>query len=75
MLMKSQYLNVTVVSKVFHLYMITCEQRDLLQKYLISRDIDAKIHYPIPMHLQPAAKSLGYKLGDFPRTENFCESQ
>ena len=31
--------------------------------------IDAKIHYPIPMHLQPAAKSFGYKLGDFPKAE------
>ncbi len=62
------------IKEVFHLYMITCEKRDLLQKYLISRDIDAKIHYPIPMHLQPAAKSLGYKLGDFPRTENFAKT-
>ena len=43
--------------------------RDPLVKYLRKNDIDAKIHYPIPMHLQPAAKKYGYKKGDFPMTE------
>ena len=37
-------------------------------------NIDAKIHYPIPMHLQPAAKKYGYKKGDFPICEKIAKS-
>lgn len=54
---------------VFHLYMGTFERRDELQKYLNTCGIDAKVHYPIPMHLQPAAAHLGYAKGDFPNAE------
>ena len=50
------------------------EKRDELQKYLQSHGVDAKVHYPIPMHLQPAAKHLGYKKGDFPVCENICDT-
>jgi dTDP-3-amino-2,3,6-trideoxy-4-keto-D-glucose/dTDP-3-amino-3,4,6-trideoxy-alpha-D-glucose/dTDP-2,6-dideoxy-D-kanosamine transaminase len=57
------------IKQVFHLYIISCENRDELQKYLVSYGVDAKVHYSIPMHLQPAAASLGYKLGDFPVCE------
>ena len=57
------------LDEVFHLYMFTTPHRDQLVDYLHSFGIDAKIHYPIPMHLQPAAKSFGYKLGDFPVAE------
>jgi dTDP-3-amino-2,3,6-trideoxy-4-keto-D-glucose/dTDP-3-amino-3,4,6-trideoxy-alpha-D-glucose/dTDP-2,6-dideoxy-D-kanosamine transaminase len=59
--------------QVFHLYCIRVERRDELQKYLNSNGIDAKIHYPIPMHLHPAAKNLGYSLGDFPIAEKICD--
>ena len=59
---------------VFHIYVIRAEKRDELQKFLIENGIDAKIHYPIPMHLQPAAKSFGYKEGDFPVCEEVCNS-
>jgi len=59
---------------VFHIYVIRAEKRDELQKFLIENGIDAKIHYPIPMHLQPAAKSFGYKEGDFPVCEEVCKS-
>ena len=61
------------VKQVFHLYCIRVNQRDDLQKYLISNGIDAKIHYPIPMHLQPAAKDYGYSEGDFPIAEKLCK--
>ena len=60
--------------QVFHLYVIIAEKRDQLQRYLIDHGVDAKIHYPIPMHLQPASKEYGYKNGDFPVTESICKS-
>ena len=43
--------------------------RNELVNYLKKYRIDAKIHYPVPMHLQPAAKKYGYKKGDFPNAE------
>ena len=58
--------------QVFHIYVIRVKERDNLQKFLIKNGIDAKIHYPIPMHLQPAAKIFGYSEGDFPVAETVC---
>jgi dTDP-3-amino-2,3,6-trideoxy-4-keto-D-glucose/dTDP-3-amino-3,4,6-trideoxy-alpha-D-glucose/dTDP-2,6-dideoxy-D-kanosamine transaminase len=63
------------IKEVFHLYCIECERRDELQTFLISKGIDAKVHYPIPMHLQPAAQEWGYKQGDFPRAESVCANE
>jgi len=60
--------------QVFHLYQIQCEKRDELQNYLIENGVDAKVHYPIPMHLQPAADFLGHKVGDFPIAEALCKN-
>ncbi len=60
--------------QVFHIYVIRVEQRDELQKFLIEQGIDAKVHYPVPMHLQPAARKYGYKEGDFPLAEAICKS-
>jgi len=57
------------VKQVYHLYIVRCERRDELQRHLIENGVDAKVHYPVPMHLQPAAKSLGYREGDFPVCE------
>lgn len=59
---------------VYHLYMIMVKDRDKLLSYLIENGIEAKIHYPIPLHLQQASKQLGYKHGDFPVTEAQCNS-
>ena len=58
---------------VWHLYVIRVEQRDLLRDYLVSRGIGTIIHYPIPIHLQPAYHDLGYKPGDFPVTEECAQ--
>ena len=72
--------NVTTVKRlkhlkeVFHLYHINVKKRDLLQKYLIKNNVDAKIHYPIPIHLQKAAKYLKYKKGDFPIAEKMANT-
>lgn len=54
---------------VYHLYMAIFEKRDELQSFLNDKGIDAKVHYPVPMHLQPAAQSLGHQIGDFPKAE------
>jgi dTDP-4-amino-4,6-dideoxygalactose transaminase len=62
------------VKQVYHLYIVCAEQRTELKRYLNENQIDAKVHYPIPMHLQPAAKSLGYKRGDLPVCERICDS-
>ena len=60
------------IREVFHLYSVLCEDRDSLQRFLLGRGIDAKVHYPTPMHLQPAAAFLGHQVGDFPTTEKIC---
>lgn len=57
------------VYHVFHIYVLRAKYRDQLLAYLTEQGVEVKIHYPIPMHLQPAAKNLGYKEGDFPRAE------
>jgi len=62
------------LKEVFHLYHINVKKRDLLQKHLIKNNIDAKVHYPIPVHLQKAAKYLKYKKGDFPIAENMANT-
>jgi dTDP-4-amino-4,6-dideoxygalactose transaminase len=59
---------------VHHLYMIMVKNRDNLLKYLIEKDIEAKIHYPVPLHLQRCSAHLGYKEGDFPVAEDQARS-
>jgi aminotransferase EvaB len=59
---------------VYHLYMIMVKDRDELLAYLNKNGVEAKIHYPIPIHLQPAAAALGYKKEDFPVTESQSKS-
>ena len=63
------------IKEVFHLYHLNVKHsRDKLIKYLNKNLIDAKIHYPVPIHLQPAAKFLKYKRGDFPMAERIANS-
>jgi dTDP-4-amino-4,6-dideoxygalactose transaminase len=57
---------------VYHLYTVRCAQRDALRAYLSARGIETGLHYPIPIHLQPAYSDLGYKEGAFPVTEEAC---
>lgn len=54
---------------VHHLYIVQVKDRDQLLAFLQDRGIEAKVHYPIPLHLQRAAYRLGYKEGDFPVAE------
>ena len=56
-------------SHIFHQYTIRTKFRDKFQKYLKEKGIPTKVYYPLPLHLQPALKYLGYKKGDFPQAE------
>lgn len=62
------------VRQVFHTYVIQAKNRNALKKYLEEHGIEAKIHYPIPIHLQEASKNYGYKKGDFPSCEQQAEN-
>ncbi len=54
---------------VYHLYIVFAENRDALLKYCLSKGIEAKVHYPVPIYLQESLKNLNYKKGDFPITD------
>jgi dTDP-4-amino-4,6-dideoxygalactose transaminase len=53
----------------FHTFVVQVDRRDALQRFLADRGIGTSIHYPVPIHLQPAAGALGHMPGDFPVTE------
>lgn len=59
---------------VWHLFVVKVEDRDKFQKYLEKNGVGIVIHYPIPPHLSKAYKYLGYKVGDFPITENYANT-
>lgn len=62
------------VRHTYHLYQLKVDRRNEFLDYLTGeKAIDAKVHYPTPVHLQPAAKHLGYKPGDFPQVEDDCK--
>ena len=58
---------------VWHLYVIRTENRDELQAALNVRGIGTGLHYPLPLHLQPALEHLGHRAGDFPITEAWAQ--
>lgn len=57
---------------VFHQYVIRCSEREKLQKYLEEQGIQTQIHYPIPPHLAECYQQMGYKVGDYPITEQYA---
>jgi dTDP-4-amino-4,6-dideoxygalactose transaminase len=54
---------------VYHVYVVRSDDRDGLREALTKEGIQTGIHYPIPVHLQPAHEDLGYHTGDFPVAE------
>lgn len=54
---------------VYHLFVVRTAHRDALRAYLNDAGIAAGVHYPTPLHLQPAYAYLGYRRGDLPVTE------
>ncbi len=57
---------------VYHVYTLRAANRDQLRDELLQREIQTGIHYPIPIHLQPAYADLNYGPGDFPEAERAC---
>lgn|SRR5574341_462006 len=58
---------------VYHVYAVQSKTRDELQQRLAAAGIQTGVHYPIPIHLQPAYSDLGYKPGDLPVTEQLAK--
>jgi dTDP-4-amino-4,6-dideoxygalactose transaminase len=59
---------------VYHNFVIRTDKRDELMAHLKDKGVDTRVHYPIPIHLQDAAKDLGHKLGDFPNAEEYAKT-
>jgi dTDP-4-amino-4,6-dideoxygalactose transaminase len=57
--------------EAYQLYIACFDRRDELLAHLNAHGVEAKIHYPVPLHLQKAAAALDYRRGDFP----VCERQ
>jgi dTDP-4-amino-4,6-dideoxygalactose transaminase len=56
-------------SHVYHLYVVRVAERDRLRAALTARGVDTGLHYPVPVHLQPAFRELSYGEGEFPIAE------
>jgi dTDP-4-amino-4,6-dideoxygalactose transaminase len=61
------------VRHVYHIYAVRSGERDRVRSELHAAGIQVGIHYPIPVHLQPAYANLGYRRGDFPVSEQAAD--
>jgi dTDP-4-amino-4,6-dideoxygalactose transaminase len=59
---------------IYHLYVVQTEARDELQMRLNEAGVQTGVHYPVPVHLQPAYASMGHRPGDFPESEKQAQS-
>lgn len=57
-----------------HLYVIRTDRREALRQFLVARGVETAVHYPVPLHLQPAYAFLGHRRGDFPVSERASET-
>jgi dTDP-4-amino-4,6-dideoxygalactose transaminase len=57
------------VEPVYHLFVVELEHRDHVRDELAANGVESGIHYPVPLHLQPAYEHLGYRSGQFPIAE------
>jgi dTDP-4-amino-4,6-dideoxygalactose transaminase len=60
---------------IYHVYALRVPRRDELLEYLRAKEIGASIHYPLPVHLQPAYAALGIPKGSFPIAEACADSE
>lgn len=58
--------------QVFHLFVVEVEDRDRVREVMRSNGVGTGVHYPTPIHLQPAWRHLGYAPGDFPVAERLA---
>lgn len=58
---------------IYHLFVITTDEKQAFVKHLADNNITAAFHYPVPCHLQKAYASLGYKKGDFINAEYLAD--
>jgi dTDP-4-amino-4,6-dideoxygalactose transaminase len=58
---------------IYNQYVIRVPRRDELKAHLNDKDIGCEIYYPVPMHVQECFRYLGFKEGDFPKTEKACK--
>ena len=65
-------LEATYARHVYHIYAIRVQERDEVMWFLNEKGIQCGVHYPIPVHLQPAYRNLGYKKGDLPVSEQIA---
>ena len=61
------------VEAVYHLYVVQVDDRDAVRAKLGDAGVDTGVHYPVPLHLQPAWEYLGCKRGQFPVSERLAE--
>jgi len=61
------------VEHVFHLFVVEVDDREPLRQHLQTSGVATGIHYPVPIHLQTAYRSLGFRPGSFPVTEASAE--
>jgi UDP-2-acetamido-2-deoxy-ribo-hexuluronate aminotransferase len=60
---------------VFHQYtLVVKEGREALQRHLAAAGVPSQVYYPLPNHLQPAYRHLGYRAGQFPVAERLCRT-
>jgi dTDP-4-amino-4,6-dideoxygalactose transaminase len=57
---------------IYHQYVVKCQNRDALQKFLQDNGIQTQIHYPIPPHLAKCYEYLEHKKGEYPITERYA---
>lgn len=62
------------VEPSWHLYVIRTARRDALLRFLKANGVEAGVHYPLPLHLQPAYAAPGHARGDLPVTEAVADS-
>ncbi len=58
----------------YHLFVIRSPHRDRIRQALLREHIECGIHYPVPLHLQPALRSFGYTNNDFPESERLADT-